>query len=471
MLIGSILQQLQAAHLCGQVGTRPLNFGVYYKNTLVALCHALEDAILASATAPLVITAFQRGKWYLEEADRYGAIADHASQVVILATAESGFQDHPTSQRSNVALVSLDPADPVAQEWHLIICSPNYTAMVLCQEISVADYGAAGLPANDLERKFYGFWTFEPRLVQETVALAIAHVGPYRPDLQTQLNQQLQVMAAAEATPPKGSLGLVVSRVVEYLQTNQQALHPETLDRNLTANELQALLRLAQIIDQSDLQNPNAAAEVASLAEAMGQLLDLPAWQLHRLRLAGLLHRLVFLEPENFGASTGPSPLETPLVCPLHPGAQVLRTMNRLRAIATIITHFTEHWDGSGLPGGLVGEAIPLESRILGLVAAFQQRLTHPSPAPGHPTVLTTDHNLTQALQRCQAERGGHWEPLLVDTLEVLVYAIKQGLTLPVALPKIAAGMWLLDSRSQESLWAIPPETQPLSVPEGGSES
>jgi len=34
--------------------------------------------------------------------------------------------------------------------------------MVLCQELSAADYGAGGQPAADLERKFYGLWTFEP---------------------------------------------------------------------------------------------------------------------------------------------------------------------------------------------------------------------------------------------------------------------------------------------------------------------
>jgi hypothetical protein len=32
-------------------------FRCYYKNTLVALCHALEDCILTSQSQPLVITA------------------------------------------------------------------------------------------------------------------------------------------------------------------------------------------------------------------------------------------------------------------------------------------------------------------------------------------------------------------------------------------------------------------------------
>jgi DICT domain-containing protein len=55
MLEGSILQQLALAH-----SEKPLNFGVYYKNTLVALCHALEDCILQSSS-PTSNYSLQRG--------------------------------------------------------------------------------------------------------------------------------------------------------------------------------------------------------------------------------------------------------------------------------------------------------------------------------------------------------------------------------------------------------------------------
>ncbi|MBC7823439.1 MAG: metal-dependent phosphohydrolase, partial [Candidatus Parcubacteria bacterium] len=74
MLEGSILHELGVSHETGDGGKRPLNFGVYYKNTLVSLCHALEDCILTCSSAPLVVTAFQRGKWYLQEADRYSEL-------------------------------------------------------------------------------------------------------------------------------------------------------------------------------------------------------------------------------------------------------------------------------------------------------------------------------------------------------------------------------------------------------------
>jgi len=452
MLEGSILDNLRAAHQPGATGKRPLNFGVYYKNTLVSLCHALEDCILSCSSAPLVITAFQQGKWYLQEADRYGEIADCADQIVIMAASDTGFAEHPTSQRSNVSLVELNQADPVAQEWHLIILAPSYTAMVLCQELSPEDYGTQGIPTEDLERKFYGFWTFEAGLVEETVNFAIAHIDQYNPDLANQLRSKVASISAQ--TSEQDDIYQAVSMVVSYLQAGQENLRSkskhEALDNNLTSNELQAFLRLAQLIDQTDISNPNAAAEVASLSEAMAQLLDLPAWQLNRLRLSALLHRLAFLQQSNSVLSPGSfgriskHQSEAPC-CPIVPGAQILRNMGRLNAIATIITHQSEQWNGQGQPAGLAGDEIPLESRILGLLTEFQQRVTQ----------LRSDNPetaLTQALAECQAEVGERWDSKLVEALSLLVSAMQQGLSLSIHTPKIAAGMWLLDSHSDEAL-------------------
>lgn len=467
MLEGSILYQLKLAHQSTQVGKRPLNFGVYYKNTLVALCHALEDCILQCSTPPLVITAFQRGKWYLQEADRYAELADKSRQVVIMAAPDAGFAEHPTSQRSNVELVSLAPDDPVAQEWHLIILAPTYSAMVLCQELLVEDYGKQGQPSNDLERKFYGFWTFESNLVRETMELAIAHIHAYNPALAEQLTAHLQAIAQAQMTE-RDDLSAVVAQVVDYLQTSQSglgdrasAVRPTTaqqhpLDINLVSNEVQAFLRMAQLTDQADQVNPNAAAEVATLAEAIGQFLDLPVWQLNRLRLAGLLHRLAPLQQSQtvlkagtFGRYFEDDSVMAPS-CPLVPGAQVVRTMPQLRAIATIITHQTEHWDGSGQPGCLAGDEIPLESRILGLVVEFQQNLAQLRQDPA----LSPEMAANKALANCQQEQSSRWDPKLVDTLALLVCGFQQGLSLTVSLPKISAGLWMVDSHCADDLFS-----------------
>ncbi|NET56183.1 MAG: metal-dependent phosphohydrolase [Symploca sp. SIO2E6] len=475
MLKGSILQKLDTAHRSNK---RPLNFGVYYKNTLIALCHALEDFILESDSAPVMITAFQQGKWYLQEADRYGEIAQQSSHVVIMATRDTGFVEHPTSQRSNVALVSLEPSDPVAQEWHLIILSPKYTAMVLCQELSESDYGSQGLPEHDIERKFYGFWTFEPDLVKEVAEIAIAHIGGYDQQLQQALTARVEEITAAAVTEERDDLGVVVHKVVDYLQDSQQHLfqledtddhasefYQQALDENLVSNEMQAFLRMAQLIDQANIVNPMVAAEVAAFSEAMGQLLDLPAWQLKRLRLAGLLHGLVPSLPRNqvspqddnnlakisrkkpgfmAAGNDGPS-------CPLVSEIQALRAMPQLRAVARIITHQTECWDGTGIPAELAYDAIPLESRILGLITEFQRHINRQrrSPAGEEQLIPTQEEILSHALAECQALSGTAFDPKLIEALGLMVMGMQQGMSLQATQPKIASGMWLLDSQME----------------------
>ena len=444
MLEGSILQQLETAH---QNTTRPIRFGVYYKNTLVSLCHALEDHILSEDSQTLVITAFQQGKWYLEEAQRYAAIAQCSREIVIMAAPDAGFAEHPTSQLANVNLVPLNSTDPVAQEWHLIILSPEYTAMVICQELSEADYGIDGRPISDIERKFYGLWTFEPELVQETVNLAIAHIQKYNPQLAQKLIHHQNNIHPSLATPEH--FHTVVARVVHYLQTGQnnlslpKATRHQALNHNLIANEIQAFLRMAELMDMADVNNPMAAAEVVALAEIMGQLLELPAWQLKRLRLAGFLHRIDPLQKAESLLTTAtvtPNQEQAPH-CPLVPGAQVLRTMPRLRAIAQIITHQSEWWNGTGEPANLAADEIPLESRILALVADFQWRVNNLKSSP-----KTRPEIFAQALEECQQQQSTRFDPKLVDVLALLVMGLQQGLELPLMSSKFSAGVSLIDS-------------------------
>ena len=445
-------------------GRTPLNFGVYYKNTLVALCHALEDAVLATKTSPLMVTAFQKGKWYLQEADRYADLADTAERIVILAAPGAGFREHPTGDRDNVSLVDLNTDDPVAEEWHLMIMGSTYSAMVLCQELTDEEYGPQGRPKNDLERKFYGFWTFDPALVSETVAITAEHIGQYDTDLQADLEKRLAKIDA-EAATKTGEVGNVVMRVVDYLKGGDRQIgetetfkFADSLSQNLVSNELQAYLRMAQLADLADPTNPLGAAEVASLAEMMGQFLDLPVWQMQRLRLASLLHRIAPAQLDQHEMeSEGDS-------CPLNPGAQTLRILPRLRAIAQIISHQHEWWNGEGQPAGLEGDKIPVESRILGLVASFQHEVarrrheesqgvnaTPDNPKSPNPSPENEWKHVTDAFASCKAQSGERWDPKLLEILSFLVSGLQQGLSLPAIPLKMTLSTGLINPEVAES--------------------
>ncbi|MGO9249375.1 MAG: HD-GYP domain-containing protein [Solirubrobacteraceae bacterium] len=80
---------------------------------------------------------------------------------------------------------------------------------------------------------------------------------------------------------------------------------------------------------------------------------------------------------------------------------------------ATIALSHHEKWDGSGYPRGVVGEAIPIEGRIVAIADVFD--------------ALTSDRvyrkafAVEEAVEMMRAERGQHFDPVLLDAfLEVL---------------------------------------------------
>jgi DICT domain-containing protein len=448
------LQQLKVS----SEGQLPSSYGVYFKNTLVALCHALEDHILQTIPAdnnakPLVLVTFQQGKWYLQEADRYADIARASSHVAIAAVADSGFHGHQTGSLDNVSLIDIDPEDSLTNEWNLIILSPDYASMVLCHELSVEEYRADSQPLVDTERKFYGLWTFDRSLVEKSARILIDRLQPYNPTLAETLHRQ-EAAIARNVNPIPTDLSGVVSRIVTYLQTSQQQLvtvnrqtrelrdlegQASRLNKNLVANKLQAFLRMAQKVDERDIDNPVASLQVAALAEMMGQLLDLPTLRLRRLRLAGLLYRIGLAEAPIEVFTQRASQLEGASALFWRErsvlGAQLLATMPELNPVQQIIYHEFEYWDGSGVPNGLKGEEISLESRILGLVSYFQE-LTQPR---GDRLAL----DLGDAFARCQSYNGVRFDPALIEQLGSIIRLCEMGwMNLPDR-PSQAPAVWL----------------------------
>ena len=453
-------------------GQMPSSYGVYFKNTLVALCHALEDHILEQPEGdkPLVLVTFQQGKWYLQEADRYRDIANCSQRVAIAAVPDSGFGDHATSQLANVDLVDLQPNDSLTDEWNLIILAPGYASMVLCHELSEDEYRSDSIPNVDVERKFYGLWTFDRGPVEAAAKILIERMRPHSPTLAEQLTEhyaKLKSNPSGTATDLSG----VVSRIVNYLQSSQQQLvtvsrqtrelwelegQASKLNRNLAANKLQAFLRMVQKIDERDPANPAASLHVSALAETLGQLLDLPTLKLRRLRLAGLLFRIGLAEaPKEIFQQTADQLDKASLVFwrdRAALGGQLLSSMPELSPISRIVTHQLEYWDGSGTPDGLKAEEIPIESRILGLVAYFQEltetRGERQAMSPG------------EALAACEQHSGRRFDPKLVDSLGTVVRLAEIGMIQLPNRPSQQPTVWLEDLKPGTADQRQPSSTQ-----------
>lgn len=74
------------------------------------------------------------------------------------------------------------------------------------------------------------------------------------------------------------------------------------------------------------------------------------------------------------------------------------------------LTHH-ERWDGTGYPEGLSRERIPIEGRITAIADVFDALTSKRAYKPAWPVNEARDHILN--------DRGGHFDPTLVDVFEV----------------------------------------------------
>jgi putative methionine-R-sulfoxide reductase with GAF domain len=88
-------------------------------------------------------------------------------------------------------------------------------------------------------------------------------------------------------------------------------------------------------------------------------------------------------------------------------GADILSVIGFPFAVAPIVRHHHENWDGSGYPEGIAGDRIPIGSRILAVVDCFDA-LT--SDRPYRPRMEDRE-----ALQILSDRRGIMYDPAVVD--------------------------------------------------------
>jgi len=81
-----------------------------------------------------------------------------------------------------------------------------------------------------------------------------------------------------------------------------------------------------------------------------------------------------------------------------------------LRMAREIALNHHEKWNGSGYPHGIAGEAIPVSARIVAIADVFDA-LTSRRP-------YKEPWSVSEALDLIRRERGGHFDPELVDAFE-----------------------------------------------------
>lgn len=175
---------------------------------------------------------------------------------------------------------------------------------------------------------------------------------------------------------------------------------------------LAAVASLANALEASDEHTSAHARWLADLALRVGAELGLEPSRLRQLELGALLHDLGKLGiPTSILTKPGPLTEAEREVVQTHPvvGERILEPIEQLREVRAIVRSAHEHYDGSGYPDGLAGDAIPLEARIVLACDAFH--------------AMTNDRPYRKALGVEEARRrlveasGSQFDPLVVDAL------------------------------------------------------
>jgi len=203
---------------------------MYFKASLTALSHAMEDLVLNDSNVPLVIASFQRERFYRQESHRYKRIAYKTKQVYVLAAPETEFSN--SSQEYET--IAFEPADTLAQEWHLVIIGQHYASCLICREKRTfaqaheRNYGTT----IDANRRFEGIWTFERNVTQAAAKIMLERIALYRPELSSKIKeaQQLYLTSSSDSNStihidsPLTNPDPFVQRLVTYLQASQYKL-------------------------------------------------------------------------------------------------------------------------------------------------------------------------------------------------------------------------------------------------------
>lgn len=253
---------------------------IYFKSSLIALSHAIEDQVLAGSVPPLVIASFQQERFYRQEAHRYRRIADRTDQVYVLAAPETEFA-HGSDYYERIA---FDPEDGLRDEWHLIVIGQQYASCLVCREHFAPSEQTAGfdqLATMDQIRRFEGIWTFDRLVCIQAAELMFARILHYRPELQAKIDQaRSDILASLPHLIEVAQPGPFADRLVTYLQAGQYKLLKAY--RSIAAQERKE--RLVNAISTALRQSLNPEEILKIAVQELGQVLKVNRCLFYRCR-------------------------------------------------------------------------------------------------------------------------------------------------------------------------------------------
>jgi HD-GYP domain-containing protein (c-di-GMP phosphodiesterase class II) len=193
-------------------------------------------------------------------------------------------------------------------------------------------------------------------------------------------------------------------------QWSSAALRVKAVEEQLTALRTSLICAFNQLLDLKDLNTGVHSTRLAEWALHVGGELGLDESARSDIEVAALLHDIGKIGiPDSILQKPAKLTNEEYALMKKHPeyGWAVLRHVPGMERASLVILHHHESYDGEGYPAGLAGEDIPIGSRIVAVIDAFDAMVSSRPYREGLP--------FEEAERRLLQARGTQFDPRVVD--------------------------------------------------------
>jgi len=164
-----------------------------------------------------------------------------------------------------------------------------------------------------------------------------------------------------------------------------------------------------QLLDLRDLSTGVHSTRLAEWAIRVARKMEIPESDLYQIEVAALLHDIGKIGvPDSILKKEGKLTEEERALMNKHPeySWSILRLFSGLDKASLYALHHHESYDGRGYPGGLKSTEIPMGSRIVSVIDAYDAMISNRCYRKGMP------HH--EAVQRLVSAGGTQFDPTVV---------------------------------------------------------
>jgi diguanylate cyclase (GGDEF)-like protein len=225
-----------------------------------------------------------------------------------------------------------------------------------------------------------------------------------------------QLLAQAQ-----GALELARADGGGRVKIGQDAAGDEGGDDEPAGATAEVVAALAQALEERDSYTGEHSESVVDLTGRVAEALALDGHEIKTVRSAALLHDIGKVGiPDEILHKSGPLDEQEWEIMRQHPamGERILRAIPGMGAVARIVRHEHERWDGSGYPDGLAGEEIPIGARIILACDAYHAMTSD------RPYRAAMSHHV--AMSELSSNAGSQFDPKVVEALVGYLYGRRQ---------------------------------------------